>query len=100
MFSSDIIGPFMEASIHENWYQCALIDTYSKYVWDDYIAAKDDVCKALSDFCLTEITKLRGRDHTTFKLFLMSDLGEAHSKQVIRLYNKYGVVKQATASTA
>jgi hypothetical protein len=27
----------------------------------------------------------------------MSDLGEAHSKKVIRLCNQYGIVKQATA---
>ena len=27
----------------------------------------------------------------------MSDLGEAHSKRVINLCNKYGIVKQATA---
>ena len=50
----------MQASTHEKWYQCAIIDTYSKYVWDDYLAAKDDVYKVHSDFCETEITKLRG----------------------------------------
>ena len=71
--------------------------TYSKYVWDDYLAAKDDVYKVLSAFCETEITRLRGRDPTVFEIFLMSDLGEAHSKLVIRLCNKYGIVKQATA---
>ena len=60
MFSMDITGPFMQASIHENWYQCAIIDTYSKYVWDDYLAAKDEVYKVLSDFCETEIVMLRG----------------------------------------
>ena len=60
MFSMDVTGPFMQASIHENWYQCAIMDTYSKYVWDDYLAAKDEVYKVLSDFCETEITKLRG----------------------------------------
>ena len=51
----------------------------------------------LSDFCETEITKLRRRDPAVFKIFLMSDLGEAHSKKVISLCNKYGIVKQATA---
>jgi len=40
---------------------------------------------------------LRGRDPTVFEIFLMSDLGEAHSKKVIRLCNKYGIVKQATS---
>jgi hypothetical protein len=66
MFSMDITGPFMQASIHENYYQCAIIDTYSKYVWDDYLAAKDEVYKVLSDFCETEITMLRGRNHAVF----------------------------------
>ena len=32
-----------------------------------------------------------------FEIFLMSDLGETHSKKVICLCNKYGIVKQATA---
>ena len=50
----------------------------------------------LSAFCETEITRLRGRDPTVFEIFL-SDLGEAHSKLVIRLCNKNGIVKQATA---
>jgi hypothetical protein len=51
----------------------------------------------LSAFCETEITKLRGRDTTVFELFLMSDLGKAHSKKMIRLCNNYGMVKQPTA---
>ena len=85
----DITGLFMQASIHENYYQCAIIDTYSKQVWDDYLAAKDDVYKVLSDFCETVITMLRGRDHSVFEIFLMSDLEEAFSKKV--------TVNQATA---
>jgi hypothetical protein len=40
---------------------------------------------------------LRGEDRTVFEIYLMSDLGEAHSKKVINLCNKYGIVKQATA---
>ena len=85
------------ASIHKNWYQCAIIDMYSQNVWDDYLAEKDDVYKVLSAFCETEITRLRGRDPTVFEIFLMRDLGETQSKKVIRLCNKYGIVKQATA---
>ena len=27
IFSLDITGPFMQVSTHENWYQCAIIDT-------------------------------------------------------------------------
>jgi hypothetical protein len=40
---------------------------------------------------------LRGRDQTVFKIFLIGNLGEAHSKKVINLCSKYGVVKQATS---
>jgi hypothetical protein len=69
MFSMDITGPFMQASIYEDWYQCAFIDTYSKYVWDDYLAAKDEVYKVLSDFCEMEITMLKGIDHNVFEIF-------------------------------
>jgi hypothetical protein len=32
-----------------------------------------------------------------FEIFLMSDLGEAPSKKMIRLCNNYGIVKLATA---
>jgi hypothetical protein len=39
-----------------------------------------------------------GSDISVFKhIFLMIDLGEAHSKKVISLCNKYEIVKQATA---
>ena len=41
MFSMDITGPFVQASIKENKYQCAIIDTFSKYVWDYYLKTKD-----------------------------------------------------------
>jgi hypothetical protein len=54
-FSMDITGSFMQASIHKDWYQFAIIDTYSKYVWADYLAGKNDVYKVLSDFCEMEI---------------------------------------------
>ena len=40
---------------------------------------------------------MKGRDPTTFEIFLMSDLQEAHLKEVISLCNKYAMVKQATA---
>ena len=51
----------------------------------------------ISDFCETEIVKLRERDTKKLDLLLMSDLGEAHSKKVIKLCSKYGMVKQTTA---
>ena len=50
----------------------------------------------LVDFCESEIVRLRGRDKGTYELVLISDLGEAHSKRVIKLCNKYGILKQST----
>ena len=85
MFAMNITGPFMQASIKGNRYQCIIIDTYSKYVCTYFIETKDEVYSILSDFCETEILMLRGRDTRNFELFLMSDLGEAHSKKVIKL---------------
>ena len=76
MFAMD-----MQASIKGNIYQCISIDTYSKYVWTYFIVTKDEVYNILSDLCKTEIVKLRGRDKGNFEIFLMSDLGEAHSKR-------------------
>jgi hypothetical protein len=43
MFLMDITRPCMQASIHENLYQCAKYDTYFKCMWDDYLAANDEV---------------------------------------------------------
>ena len=100
MFAMD-----MQASIKGNMYQCIIIDTYSKYVWSYCIVTSDEVYSIISDFCETEIVKLWdfceteivklwGRD---FKIFLMSDLGEAHSKKIIKICSKHGIFKQTTA---
>ena len=88
----DVTGPFMQASIHESKYQCIIIDTFSKYVWTYFLITKDEVFEILSDFCETEILKLRERDKGNFALFLMSDLGEAHSNKIIKLYSEYGML--------
>ena len=50
MFAMDITGPFMQASIKGNRYQCIIIDTYSKYVWTYFIITKDEVYSIISDF--------------------------------------------------
>jgi transposase InsO family protein len=88
--------PVVQASITENKYQCAIIDTFSRYVWDYYLKTKDEVYSVTSDFCETEVVRLRGRDESTYELVLISVLGEAHSKKMIKLCNKYGIVKQST----
>jgi transposase InsO family protein len=77
--------------------KCIIIDTFSKYVWTYFLITKDEVFEILSDFCEYEIVKLRGRDKGNFKLFLMSELGEAHSNKIINLCSKHGIVKQLTA---
>jgi hypothetical protein len=56
----DITGPFMQASIKGNRYQCIIIDTDSKYVWTYFIVTKDEVYSILFDFYGTKIVKLRG----------------------------------------
>jgi hypothetical protein len=55
------------------------------------------VFEIISDFCETEIEKLRGSDNGNFELFLMSDLREAHSNKIRRLCSEQGIVKQMTA---
>ena len=87
----------MQASIKSNRYQCIIIDTHSKYVWTYFIITKDEVYNILSDSCETEIVKLWGRATGNFEIFLMSDLGEAHSKKIIKICSKHGIVKQTTA---
>ena len=97
MLSMDVAGPMKQASIRGNKYQCAIMDTKSTFVWDEYMVHKDEVYSILSVFCEQEIVLLRGRDTSEFEIFLMSDLGEAHTHKIIQLCRKYGVVKQSTA---
>ena len=92
MFAMD-----MQASITGNMYQCIIVDTYSKYVWSYCIVTSDEVYSIISDFCETEIVKLWGRAKGNFEIFLMSDLGEAHSQKIIKICSKHGVFKQTTA---
>ncbi len=69
----DITEPFMQASVKGNRYQCIIIDTYSKYVWTYFILSKDEVYSIISDFCETDILKLRGRDTGIFDIFRGND---------------------------
>jgi hypothetical protein len=57
MFAMDITGPFMQASIKGNRYQCIIIDTCRKYVWTYFIVTKNEVYSIISDFCETDIVK-------------------------------------------
>ena len=97
-FSFDITGPFQQRSIHGSFYMSALMDTASKYVFDDYLQDKDEAHDKISWFLETCITALRGRTGATYEIILLTDLGEAHSNKIIKTCRKYGVLKQTTAS--
>ena len=45
----------------------------------------------------TYIVALRGRSNTNYKIFLITDLGEAHTTKIIQTCRRYGIVKQSTA---
>jgi hypothetical protein len=96
-FSFDITGPFQQRSIHGNFYMSALMDTTSKFVFDDYLQDKDEVHDKISWFLDNYITALRGRTGATYEIMLLSDLGEAHSNKIINTCRKFGVLKQTTA---
>ena len=40
-FSVDLSAKFEKRSIHGNYYQMAIIDVKSKYIWDFYLKTKD-----------------------------------------------------------
>ena len=75
----------------------AIMDTASKYVFPSFIETKDEVHDKLSWFFETYIVALRGRSHTNYEIFLITDLGEAHTNKIIKTCRKYGIVKQSTA---
>ena len=75
----------------------ALMDTATKFVFDDYLQDKVEVHDKISWFLDTSITALRGRTGATYEIMLLSDLGEAHSNKIINTCRKFGVLKQTTA---
>ena len=75
----------------------AIIDTKTKYVWDYYLKTKDQCFECIQEWLEGEVQTMRGRTKGDFEITLFSDLGEAESKKVHQLCNKYGVVKQSTA---
>ena len=69
----------------------AIIDVKSKYVWDFYFETKDQVYPTLKEWLETEIAAHRGRDPSGFERVLLSNKGEALSKEVKKGCIKYGV---------
>ena len=64
---------------------------------DYYLKTKDEVYSVLSDLCKSEIDRLRGRDHVTYKLIRISGIGDAQSKRVMTPCNKSGIIRQSTS---
>jgi len=61
-FSTDLSAKFNTMSIHGNYYQMAIIDVKTKYVWDYYLETKDQVFEKIQKWLEKEIKLLRGRD--------------------------------------
>ena len=58
---------------------------------------KDQCFECIQEWLEGEVQTMRGRTKGDFEITLFSDLGEAESKKVHQLCNKYGVVQQSTA---
>ena len=57
-FSMDLSAKFEKSSMHGNYYQMAIIDVKSKYVWDFYLETKDQVYPKLKEWLETKIAEL------------------------------------------
>ena len=75
----------------------AILDHLSKFIWDYHLVIKDEAYDYIAMSLEEEIKALRGRDQRDYEVVLMSDLGEAHSKNNISACKKYGVHKTSTA---
>ena len=95
-FSTDLSAKFNTMSIHGNYYQMAIIDVKTKYVWDYYLETKDQVFEKIQEWLEKEIKLLRGRDPSGFEVVLFSDMGEAKSSRVEELCSQYGVRRETT----
>ena len=74
---------WVQHSIHGNFYMGAIMDTATKHVFPSFIETKDQVHDKLSWFFETYIVALRGRSNTNYEIFLITDLGEAHTNKII-----------------
>jgi hypothetical protein len=87
---------FNTMSIYGNYYQIAIIDVKTKYVWDYYLKTKDQVFEILQKWLKKEIKLLRGKDPSGFEVVQFSDMGEAKSMRVEELCSQYGVRRETT----
>jgi hypothetical protein len=49
-FPADLPAKLNTMSIHGNYYQMAIIDIKTKYVWDYYLKTKDQVFKKIQEW--------------------------------------------------
>jgi hypothetical protein len=75
-FSTDLSAKFNTMPIHGNYYQMAIIDVKTKYIWDYYLETKDQVFEKIQEWLEKKIKLLRGRDPSGFEAVLFSDMGE------------------------
>ena len=61
-FSTDLSAKFNTMSIHRNYYQMAIIDVKTNYIWDSYLETKDQVFEKIQEWLECEIKLLQGRD--------------------------------------
>ena len=90
----DLSARFHSVSYQGSYYQIAIIDTKTKYVWDYYLKTKDEcyIYIYIKEWLEQEIKPLRGRDLTNFEIVLFSNIGEAHSEAVRDICAEYGVL--------
>ena len=79
-------------SIHGNYYQMAIIDVKTKYVWDYYLETIDQIFEKTQEWLEREIQLLRGKKPSGFAVVLFSDMGETKSNKVEELCRQYGVI--------
>ena len=77
----DLSAKFEKSSIHGNYYQMAIIDVKSKYVWDFYLETKDQVYPMLKEWLETEIAAHRGRDLYKTSSRSVSSMGYAERRR-------------------
>jgi hypothetical protein len=72
------------------------MDTATKHVFPRFIETnyQDAVHDKLSWFFETSIVALQGRSNTNCEIFLITDLGEAHTNKIIKTCRKYGIMIQ------
>jgi hypothetical protein len=92
-----VSAKFNTMPIHGNYYQMAIIDVKTKYVWDYYLETKDQAFQKIQEWVEKKIQLLRGKDPSRFEVVLFSDMEKARSSRVEELCRQFGVRRETTA---